>query len=222
MNKLLRFVLAAVFVGSAACFKTIIEVVPPQHVPTELQIMLNGANMSGKTINTVATSPLPLTARLVDGDGVEMGLPTPVQFSSSDTNVVVVDFAGLATARRSGSARIFARLPLGTRELTNSVSVTYACSAAFVLGLSVTITDSLTGAVSSVASRWHVRDVLGTFADSGSGIGGLVSAGERAGTYHIDISTPGYRDWMADGVVVTRDQCHVKSVALTARLQRTS
>jgi len=156
MNKLLRFVLAAVFVGSAACFKTIIEVVPPQHVPTELQIMLNGANMSGKTINTVATSPLPLTARLVDGDGVEMGLPTPVQFSSSDTNVVVVDFAGLATARRSGSAQIFARLPLGTRELTNSVAVTYACSAAFVLGLSVTITDSLTGAVSSVASRWHV------------------------------------------------------------------
>lgn len=213
-------VLAGALVASAACFKTIIEVLPPQHIPTELQILFNGANISGQTITTVATSPLPLTVRLVDGDGVEMGLPAPVQFSSSDTSVVVVDFVGLATARRSGSAQIVARLPLGTRELTSSIGVTYTCTAAFVLGLSVTITDSLTGAVPSVASRWHVRDVAGTFADSGSGIGGLMSAGERAGTYRIDISTPGYRDWTADRVVVTRDQCHVMGVGLTARLQR--
>ncbi len=220
MNKLLRSILVAGVATGSACFGSIADVVPPRHVPTELQILLWGDRMNNSSVATIASASLPFTARLVDQDGVEMGLPAPVQFSSSDTTVAVVDLGGVATARRLGSARIVARLRVGSRELADSTIVTFFCSNAFVLGLGVTIIDSLTGAVPSVASRWHVRDVLGTFADSGTGVGGLLSAGERAGTFRIEIRTPGYRDWTADSVVITRDLCHVKPVVLTARLQR--
>jgi hypothetical protein len=48
----------------------------------------------------------------------------------------------------------------------------------------------------------------------------LSSAGERAGTYDLTIRSPGYRDWTRTGVEVTKDQCHVRPVTLTARLQK--
>ena len=43
---------------------------------------------------------------------------------------------------------------------------------------------------------------------------------ERAGTYSITLDAPGYKTWRRDNVVVTRGDCHVKPVSVTALMQR--
>jgi hypothetical protein len=45
-------------------------------------------------------------------------------------------------------------------------------------------------------------------------------AEERAGTYEVSVERTGYRSWHRAGVRVTADECHVRTVSLTARLQR--
>lgn len=45
-----------------------------------------------------------------------------------------------------------------------------------------------------------------------------VGAYERAGTYTVIVSHPGYRQWQRMGVVVERDECHVIPEAVEARL----
>jgi hypothetical protein len=63
--------------------------------------------------------------------------------------------------------------------------------------------------------RRGLPEVADTFADSGQTRGLFFSAG----TYRIELATPGDRDWIRDSVVIGRDQCHVKGITLTARLQ---
>ncbi|MEO5580406.1 MAG: PEGA domain-containing protein [Gemmatimonadaceae bacterium] len=48
----------------------------------------------------------------------------------------------------------------------------------------------------------------------------LSLAYERAGTYTVTVTKPGYREWRRTGVQVGRDECHVITVPLTARLQQ--
>ncbi len=43
---------------------------------------------------------------------------------------------------------------------------------------------------------------------------------ERPGTYSITLEAPGYKPWRRDNVVVTGDRCHVKTVSVTALMQR--
>jgi hypothetical protein len=45
-------------------------------------------------------------------------------------------------------------------------------------------------------------------------------AHERAGTYEVTVERDGFRPWRRAGVRVTRDECHVRTVALIALLQR--
>lgn len=42
---------------------------------------------------------------------------------------------------------------------------------------------------------------------------------ERAGRYEVTVRRAGYSDWTRADVVVQRDECHVRTVTLTARLQ---
>jgi hypothetical protein len=42
---------------------------------------------------------------------------------------------------------------------------------------------------------------------------------ERAGTYTVTVEQQGYRPWSRSGVRVTKDECHVRGVSITARLQ---
>lgn len=43
---------------------------------------------------------------------------------------------------------------------------------------------------------------------------------ERPGTYTVSVSAPGYALWQRNGVIVSSDRCHVRTVELTAPLQR--
>jgi len=42
---------------------------------------------------------------------------------------------------------------------------------------------------------------------------------EREGTDTITVRRAGYATWTRTGVTVTRDECHVRPVTVTARLQ---
>jgi len=41
---------------------------------------------------------------------------------------------------------------------------------------------------------------------------------ERPGRYHVTVRRAGYSEWTRANVVVQRDECHVRTVTLTARL----
>jgi hypothetical protein len=97
-----------------------------------------------------------------------------------------------------------------------------ACTEEARPGLSVTVRDSLTGA--AVATGVEVIAAEGAFADTARG--SLLGAGvyslvyERAGTYTVTVVHSNYQTWRQSGVQVTADECHVRTVSLLARLQR--
>ena len=84
--------------------------------------------------------------------------------------------------------------------------------------LAVTVVDALTNARVTGAT---VRATDGTHSENLTGFEGVYSgAHERAGTYTIVVSHPDYRQWQRAGVVVERDECHVITEAVEARLVR--
>jgi hypothetical protein len=44
-------------------------------------------------------------------------------------------------------------------------------------------------------------------------------AHERAGVYTVTVQQDGYANWTRNDVTVTHDECHVRTVQLTALLQ---
>lgn len=48
----------------------------------------------------------------------------------------------------------------------------------------------------------------------------VAGAHERAGTYQIHVSVPGYRTWIRSRVKVNDGECHVQTRLIVARLQR--
>jgi len=87
----------------------------------------------------------------------------------------------------------------------------------------VTVVDSTSGA--PIRSGATVGVAEGPFADTllAPGPGASAYSGgvyERPGTYTVAVSHPDYRPWRRSGVEVTRDECHVQTQQLTARLQR--
>lgn len=97
-----------------------------------------------------------------------------------------------------------------------------ACTQEARPGLAVTVRDpageAVTGAL--VVAR------EGAYADTARWMA-VVSAGavyslayERAGTYVVRVERAGYQPWEQARVRVTADECHVRTVALTAALRR--
>ena len=83
--------------------------------------------------------------------------------------------------------------------------------------LAVVVVDSVTGAGLAATTVALARD--GTFSDTLSGRDSVVSGVfERAGTYRVELRSPGYRAWARDGITVGRDECHVQTVRLRALL----
>jgi hypothetical protein len=99
------------------------------------------------------------------------------------------------------------------------------CTADFRYGLLVYVQDSVTGAALASGATLVAREA--DFEDSFTHPAGrpdldaypLVSAGERAGTYQVTVTKPGYAPWMRSNVTVTSNACHVNRTELTARLQ---
>ncbi|GJG85465.1 hypothetical protein tb265_06460 [Gemmatimonadetes bacterium T265] len=100
------------------------------------------------------------------------------------------------------------------------------CTAVFAYGVVVEIRDSVSGAPLAAGARGAVHD--GAYVDSlrpaeavSSDTTSLYSreaAGERAGTYAIEVVRSGYRTWTKSGVTVTRDACHVRPQRVRAAL----
>jgi len=89
-------------------------------------------------------------------------------------------------------------------------------------GIMVEVVDSVSGAPAARGARVVARGT--TFTDSTAGPAesdeAIALAYERDGTYTVTVTKPGYRPWTQAGVVVTKDQCHVRSVRVIAKLQR--
>ena len=101
-----------------------------------------------------------------------------------------------------------------------------ACTAEFVPGVVVRISDGKTGAPLADSALAIVRekgyaDTLEPFEYTSKGpLGSQQGAGERVGTYDVIVRRPGYTQWQTHGVRVARDECHVRTVLLEARLKR--
>ena len=103
----------------------------------------------------------------------------------------------------------------------------YGCTAVFVPGVTVTITDSLTGTIAGMTGAWAAARE-GTYSDSASALS-LPSqlvvnlAGERVGTYVVSVGATGYKTQSTSGVTVVKpNSCHVKTVLINAKLVRAS
>lgn len=99
------------------------------------------------------------------------------------------------------------------------------CTTELRPGIVLEIVDIVTGASPLVPSVITVTD--GSFQERypPAGVEGEVLpkywfAFERAGRYSILVQTPGYLDWSTSNIRVRRDECHVMTVRITARLKR--
>ena len=97
------------------------------------------------------------------------------------------------------------------------------CTQNLVPGIVVTVTDSLSGVMpastlTAIALEGAYRDSVSYAAPAASALT-ISLASERAGTYSVTVRKPGYLDWVKNGVTVTKDVCHVTTVALNAKLK---
>lgn len=97
------------------------------------------------------------------------------------------------------------------------------CTTEARVGIQVSVRDSLSGlpaaggAVAVIQDQSFIDTLRAIpFADSLM----LYGAYERPGVYTVLITKSGYRNWLRTNVVVNKDECHVITVQLDARLQR--
>jgi hypothetical protein len=93
------------------------------------------------------------------------------------------------------------------------------CTMIAVAGLSVAVSDSVTG-LSLTSAKVVATSRTDAYADSTSAaFGGTYAlAYEHAGTYDISVSAAGYAPWSRSGVVAAKTSCHVIPVQLSARM----
>ncbi len=101
------------------------------------------------------------------------------------------------------------------------------CTADFRYGLNVTVLDAATSVpvprpLLIIAADGAYADTAQFARDPGTSptFASWPLAGERAGRYTVRVRASGYQEWQQDGVVVSRDVCHVIPVSITARLTR--
>jgi len=98
------------------------------------------------------------------------------------------------------------------------------CTAILKPGIFLTIVDGATG--NPIEGEVTVIVTDGSYSETVNppffppGARTAVLAAERPGTYRVEVQAAGYLPWVMSGVRVTRDDCHVETVALTARLTR--
>jgi hypothetical protein len=97
-------------------------------------------------------------------------------------------------------------------------------------GITVSAVDSSTGALLAALrtgrvdvfdGRYSEQLEAGPLTPGGVAIQYWLGAMERSGTYTVRVEAPGFRTWERAGVVVTRGpDCHVRTVAVVAPMQR--
>lgn len=94
------------------------------------------------------------------------------------------------------------------------------CTEEFRYGITIEVRDGGTGAPAAVGAEGTLTEGAYVEALMVFGDDTMLGAGERAGTYDVLITKPGFEDWTASRVTVTADECHVQTVALQANLVR--
>ena len=101
----------------------------------------------------------------------------------------------------------------------------HACTANIVMGLNVTVRDSVTGIAAGRGATVSAQD--GTYSETLMFLGSVIStdsldfmgAAERPGTYRITVTKAGYQAWTRNGVQVLDAACHVHPATVDVRLQ---
>jgi hypothetical protein len=99
------------------------------------------------------------------------------------------------------------------------------CTDVALSGILVRVVDSTT-AGPAFSDSVSAKVVDGSFVDSLRVASDLAAAfelpfaEERSGVYAVEVRAAGYDTWQLAGVAVTANECHVRPVHLTARLQR--
>ncbi len=108
-------------------------------------------------------------------------------------------------------------LPLLLSLMLLGGCVDFVCTAELRWGLSVQVTGADTG--QPIAATVVARD--GDYVEELMVVGDRhVGAGERAGTYRLEISAEGYAPRVVDDVEVDDGGCHVETERLTVALSR--
>jgi hypothetical protein len=98
-----------------------------------------------------------------------------------------------------------------------------ACDAVLKAGIVLTIVDGATGnpieEATVIATEGSYSETV-SLPSSPPAPGHAVLAFERSGTYRVEVQAVGYLPWVMSSVRVSRDDCHVETVALTARLTK--
>ena len=98
-----------------------------------------------------------------------------------------------------------------------------ACDAVLKAGIVLTIFDGATGnpieEATVIATEGSYSETV-NLPSSPPAPGHAVLAFERPGTYRVEVQAAGYLPWVMSSVRVSRDDCHVETVALTARLTK--
>ena len=94
------------------------------------------------------------------------------------------------------------------------------CDLVLKAGIAVTIVDGATG--NPILGEVTVTATEGSYSETVTPVQGLaLLASERPGTYRVEVQAAGYQPWVMPSVGVTRDDCHVETVQLTALLTST-
>jgi hypothetical protein len=107
--------------------------------------------------------------------------------------------------------------------LVASGKFTPVCLAYAAAGINLAVRDSIAGVAVSGPGAMRLHATNGTASDSLRSptlIASWATAWERPGTWTVSIDAEGYRPWQQSGLVVTKGLCHVRPIAVTARLQR--
>ena len=100
------------------------------------------------------------------------------------------------------------------------------CTLKATTGLSVEVRDAVSGAPAACGATGSLEE--GAHVEALSDFGQcrrpdgwpyLYAVVQRAGTYRVTVSKPGYQTWVQEGVTITYDACGVQPVALQANLE---
>jgi len=152
-------------------------------------------------------------------------------FLSRDTRVVSVSTSGLIRALGGGATYVAAFVATtGSAFIGDSIRVTVGvvCTLEARAGLVIAVEDSVSGSKGPFTGVSYVAKDTSAYRDSTflatvpAQVGGspffVGLAYERPGKFDVTVRATGYRAWVRTGVEVTKDQCHVIPVSLTARL----
>lgn|SRR5688572_3770758 len=124
--------------------------------------------------------------------------------------------------------RLFLALPiaLALALAATASSCGGVCTLIALPGVTVTVVDSATNA--PVEGDVIVVATHGPYADTAvvppllNGTRTAFLAEERAGFYRVEVRAPGYATWTSPLLHVVQEDCHVRTVAVTARLVKTA